>query len=89
MENEFLDEFQDFLLKLPKDQTGNFCDQIDTMLIRPDIYFLHLACRKIDIKKSLYTSLRRKTRFVAFEYVATQCKLLSKNRLHFSLFSVV
>ena len=56
MENEFLDEFRDFLLKLPKDQTGNFCDQIDTMLVRFDIDFLHLVCRKIDIKKSLYTS---------------------------------
>ena len=60
MENEFLNEFCDFLLKLPKDQTGNFCDQIDTMLIRPDIHFLHLVCRKIDIKKSLYTSYDEK-----------------------------
>ena len=60
MENEFLDEFRDFLLKPPKDQTGNFCDQIDTMLIRPDIHFLHLVCRKIDIKKSLYTSYDEK-----------------------------
>ena len=60
MENEFLNEFCDFLLKLPKDQTGNFCDQIDTMLIRPDIHFLHLVCRKIDIKKTLYTSYDEK-----------------------------
>lgn len=55
-----MNEFCDFLLKLPKDQTGNFCDQIDTMLIRTDIHFLHLVCRKIDIKKSLYTSYDEK-----------------------------
>ena len=55
-----MNEFCDFLLKLPKDQTGNFFDQIDTMLIRPDIHFLHLVCRKIDIKKSLYTSYDEK-----------------------------
>ena len=60
MENEFLNEFQDFLLKLPKDQTGNFCDQIDTMLVQPEYSFLHLVCRKIDIKKTLYTSYDEK-----------------------------
>ena len=55
-----MDEFRDSLLKLAKDQTGNFCDQIDAMLVRSDIDFLHLVCRKIDIKKSLYTSYDEK-----------------------------
>ena len=28
--------------------------------VRPDIHFLHLVCRKIDIKKTLYTSYDEK-----------------------------
>lgn len=60
MESKFLDDFHDFLLKLPKDQTGNFCDQIDEALAEPKYSFLHLVCRKIDIKKTLYTSYDEK-----------------------------
>ena len=60
MKSKFLDDFHDFLLKFPKDQTGNFCDQIDEALSRPKLYFLHLICRKIDIKKALYTSYDEK-----------------------------
>ena len=55
-----MDDFHDFLLKLPKDQTGNFCDQIDEALAEPKYSFLHLVCRKIDIKKTLYTSYDEK-----------------------------
>lgn len=60
MENEFFGGFRDFLLKLPKDQTGNFCAEIDEILVQPKDSFLHFVCRKIDIRKILYTSYDKK-----------------------------
>lgn len=51
-----MDEFCNSMLKPPKNQTGNFCDLIDEVLFKPRCSFLHLVCRKIDIRKSLYTS---------------------------------
>ena len=54
MENNFLNDFKNFLLQLPKVESGNFVKDIDDNLQQPSEDFLHKLCRKIDIKKVLY-----------------------------------
>lgn len=54
--NSFLNDFKSFLLKLPKDQNGNFIDLLDEEVMNPQDNFLHQLCRKIDIKKSIYVA---------------------------------
>lgn len=56
MENDFLNDFKNFLLQLPKNEAGNFLKNIDDDIQQPSEAFLHKLCRKIDIKKVLYVA---------------------------------
>ena len=56
MENNFLNDFKNFLLQLPKCEVGNFVKDIDANIQQPSEVFLHKLCRKIDIKKVLYVA---------------------------------
>ena len=56
MENNFLNDFKDFLVQLPKIEAGNFLRNIDNDIQQPSEIFLHKLCRKIDIKKALYVA---------------------------------
>lgn len=56
MENDFLNDFKNFLLQLPKVESGNFIKDINENIQQPVESFLHKLCRKIDIKKVLYVA---------------------------------
>jgi len=56
MENDFLNDFKNSLLQLPKVESGSFIKDINENVQQPVESFLHKLCRKIDIKKVLYVA---------------------------------
>ena len=51
---KFLDQFKSFVINLNKTQDGNFIESLNEQIQQPTEIFLHLLCRKIDIKKTLF-----------------------------------
>ena len=51
MENDFLNDFKNSLLQLPKVESGNFIKDINENVQQPVESFLHKLCRKIAINK--------------------------------------
>lgn len=74
MENDFLNDFKNSLLQLPKVESGNFIKDINENVQQPVESFLHKLCRKIDIKKVLYVAYDEQK-----DLTPTSDKIISNN----------
>ncbi len=54
VKEKFISDFKTYLMNLSNKQTGNFVNVLDEQIQHPTEIFLHLLCRKIDIKKNLF-----------------------------------
>ena len=74
MDSNFLNDFKNSLVQLPKTEFRNFIKDVDENIQQSSEIFLHKLCRKIDIKKVLYVAYDEQK-----DLTPTSDKIISSN----------